>query len=50
MAGHKHPSYLKIYIILVVLFIISVIGPEVAPVFGAFAKPVVLLTAFGIAI
>ena len=50
MAGHKHPSYLKIYITLVVLFIVSVIGPEVAPAFGAFAKPVVLLTAFGIAI
>ena len=31
MAGHKHPSYLKIYITLVVLFIVSVIGPEVAP-------------------
>ena len=50
MAGHKHPSYLKIYITLVVLFIVSVVGPEVAPAFGAFAKPVVLLTAFGIAI
>jgi len=50
MAGHKHPSYLKIYITLVILFIVSVIGPEVAPAFGKFAKPVVLLTAFGIAI
>lgn len=50
MAGHKHPSYLKIYITLVVLFIVSVVGPEVAPAFGVFAKPVVLLTAFGIAI
>lgn len=50
MAGHKHPSYLKIYFTLVVLFIVSVVGPEVAPAFGAFAKPVVLLTAFGIAI
>ena len=50
MAGNKHPSYLKIYIILVLLFIVSVIGPEVAPAFGAFAKPIVLLTAFGIAI
>ncbi len=50
MAGHKHPSYLKIYIILVVLFSISVAGPEIAPVFGAFAKPIVLITAFGIAI
>ena len=35
---------------LVVLFIVSVVGPEVAPAFGAFAKPIVLLTAFGIAI
>ncbi len=50
MAGHNHPSYLKIYIILVVLFAVSVIGPEVAPMFGAYAKAVVLLTAFGIAI
>lgn len=50
MAGHNHPSYLKIYIILVVLFAVSVLGPEVAPAFGAFAKPIVLLTAFGIAI
>lgn len=50
MAGHKHPSYLKIYIILVALFLLSVAGPEISHQFGAFEKAVLLFTAFGVAI
>ena len=34
MAGHKHPSYLKIYFTLLILFIISVLGPELAEILG----------------
>ena len=53
MAGHKHPSYLKIYFILLVLFVVSVAGPEVAEIFGMEGVSrtiLVLVTAFGIAL
>ncbi len=53
MAGHKHPSYFKIYIILLILFVISVAGPEIADIFhieGATRLILILVTAFGIAI
>lgn len=53
MAGHKHPSYFKIYILLLVLFIISVAGPEVAEMLHLEGPPrliLVLVTAFGIAL
>ncbi len=43
---HSHPDYRKIYLTLLVLFVISVAGPWLAP--GV--KIIVLLTAFGIAI
>ncbi len=46
--GH-HTNYVKTYIILLVLFAVSVAGPEIAPVFGGAATIVVLITAFGIA-
>jgi hypothetical protein len=53
MAGHKHPSYLKIYFTLLILFIISVLGPELAEILGLEGVSrvvLVLSTAFGIAI
>lgn len=53
MAAHKHPSYFKIYILLLVLFLISVAGPELADkleLTGATRLIVVLVTAFGIAL
>jgi len=53
MAGHKHPSYIKIYITLVILFLVSVAGPEIAHRFGmqgVSRTVLVLSTAFGIAI
>lgn len=53
MAGHKHPSYIKIYITLVALFVLSVAGPEIAEIFGmegVSRMVLVLSTAFGIAI
>ena len=46
--GH-HTNYVKTYLILLVLFAISVAGPEIAPAFGGAATIVVLITAFGIA-
>ena len=54
MADHHGPSYLKVYFILLVLFIISVAGPELADVLfdsdQVIAKKVLVLsTAFGIA-
>jgi len=59
MSGHNddhghHPSYIKVYFILLALFIVSVLGPEIAPhIFGpdqkGLAQAFVLLTAFGIA-
>lgn len=42
--GHGHTNYVKIWAILVVLLIVSIIGPE----FGI--RVVTLITAFGIAI
>lgn len=53
MAGHKHPSYLKIYFILLALFVVSVAGPEIAHILGmegVSRTVLVLATAFGIAI
>ena len=53
MAGHKHPSYLKIYFTLLILFIISVLGPELAEILGLEGVSrvvLVLSTAFGIAL
>ena len=60
MAGHQdehghHPSYLKVYFILLFLFIISVLGPEMASVVFSedqvLAKKILVLsTAFGIAL
>lgn len=53
MAGHKHPSYFKIYLLLLGLFVISVLGPEVADwlhLEGAGRLALVLTTAFGIAL
>jgi len=42
--AHTHPNYVKIYLTLVVLFVISVLGPTLG------IKAVTLITAFGIAI
>lgn len=53
MSAHKHPSYIKIYIILLALFAVSVAGPEVAEILGlegVTRTALVLFTAFGIAI
>lgn len=53
MAGHKHPSYIKIYFILLGLFSLSVAGPEIAEIFGlegVSRTVLVLVTAFGIAL
>jgi caa(3)-type oxidase subunit IV len=41
---HAHPNYVKIYVTLLVLFVISVLGPTLG------IKAVTLITAFGIAI
>lgn len=53
MAGHNHPSYGKIYVILLILFVVSVAGPEVAEILGVEGLTrnlLVLSTAFGIAV
>ena len=54
MAGHRHPSYFKIYILLVALFLVSWAGPEVSDrIFGEDTVSgfvFVLFAAFGIAI
>lgn len=53
MASNSHPSYFKIYIMLLVLFVISVLGPEVAEwlhMEGPSRLILVLITAFGIAL
>jgi caa(3)-type oxidase subunit IV len=42
--GHGHTNYVKIWAILVVLLIVSIIGPELG------IRAVTLITAFGIAI
>jgi caa(3)-type oxidase subunit IV len=50
--GHHGPGYIKVYWILLVLFIISVMGPEMAHLMDmspTMAKVTVLITAFGIA-
>ena len=50
--GHHGPGYIKVYWILLVLFIISVMGPEMAKWLDmgpTMAKITVLTTAFGIA-
>lgn len=54
MAGHHGPSYMKVYFILLGLFIVSVLGPELADTLfdenQVIAKKIlVLTTAFGIA-
>jgi caa(3)-type oxidase subunit IV len=46
MSEHEHVNYKKIYIWLVIMFLISVIGPEMFPD----NKAIVLITAFGIAV
>lgn len=50
--AHDDSHYIRIYKILLVLFVISVVGPEVADLMGGgtIAQAIVLLTAFGIAI
>ena len=53
MAEHKHPSYIKIYSILLALFALSVAGPEIAKILGlegVSRTVLVLVTAFGIAL
>lgn len=42
--NHEHPNYVKIWAILLVLLIISVIGPELG------IRTLTLITAFGIAV
>lgn len=44
MSDHDHPSYVKIWGILLVLLVISILGPELE------IQIVTLITAFGIAI
>ena len=49
---HHGPGYWKVYWILLVLFVISVLGPEMAKIMDmspTMAKATVLITAFGIA-
>ncbi|MDX1493826.1 MAG: hypothetical protein R3253_07205, partial [Longimicrobiales bacterium] len=46
--GHHHVNYFKIYVTLVVLFLISVAGPEVGEFTGL--RWITLITAFGIAV
>lgn len=53
MSSHSHPSYFKIYIMLLILFVISVLGPELAEwmdLQGATRLILILVTAFGIAL
>jgi caa(3)-type oxidase subunit IV len=45
---HPHINYKKIYVILLVLFAVSVIGPEIGKAFEM--KIITLITAFGIAV
>ena len=47
--GHDHVKhYTKIYVWLLILFVISVLGPELGDITGS--KAIVLFTAFGIAL
>ena len=48
MTEHAHPNYLKIYFILLILLVASIIGPEIGEAFDFPA--LTLVTAFGIAI
>ena len=51
MAGNEHPlvnSYEKVLVWLIVLFVISFVGPEVGAAIGS--RALTLFTAFGIAI
>ncbi|EDY81845.1 hypothetical protein VDG1235_1465 [Verrucomicrobiia bacterium DG1235] len=54
MASNSHPSYFKIYLLLLGLFVVSVLGPEFADLAGLEKGPVrliiILVTAFGIAL
>lgn len=53
MSSHNHPNYFKIYLLLLVLFVISVLGPELAhwlDMEGPSRLILVLVTAFGIAL
>ncbi len=45
---HAHVNYSKIYYILLVLFAVSIIGPEIGAKLGS--KTITLITAFGIAV
>jgi caa(3)-type oxidase subunit IV len=47
MAGHGHPSYLKVLVWLLILFVISAVGPEIGAAVGS--RTLTLFTAFGIA-
>ena len=46
--GGHHVNYFKIYVVLVILFLISVAGPEVGEMTGL--RWITLITAFGIAV
>lgn len=48
---HPHVNYIKIYVVLLVLLVISILGPEVAKFMPqGIGKWITLITAFGIAI
>ena len=49
---HSVAHYRKIYVILLVMLVVSIAGPEIAPHVGhaAIGRAIVLFTAFGIAI
>ena len=48
--AHSPQHYIKIWVVLLVLLFVSILGPEVAPMFGPTLQLwVVLITAFGIA-
>jgi caa(3)-type oxidase subunit IV len=44
---HAHINYIKIYFILLALFVVSIVGPEIGTKLGS--KTITLITAFGIA-
>ncbi len=53
MAGNSLKKYNRIYVALLILFIVSVLGPEIADIFGMEGlsrMALILPTAFGIAI
>ena len=45
---HPHVNYIKIYFILLMLFVVSVVGPEIGTALNS--KIITLITAFGIAV